>query len=124
VRRVIVVAVALCVLAAVATGIALAASAAAPKPKPKPITVNMFEYRFKLSKRTNLKHGVPYTFKVVNKGQVVHNFDIQSVKASKIIAHGKTTRFTVTFKKAGRYPYVCDVPRHGELGMVGFLVVV
>ena len=30
---------------------------------------------------------------------------------------------TVTFKKAGKYPYLCDVPRHAELGMAGTIVV-
>ncbi len=60
---------------------------------------------------------------MVNKGAALHNFDIQGVKASKVIPPGKTTSFTVTFKKAGKYQYICDVPRHAELGMAGTLKV-
>jgi plastocyanin len=85
------------------------------------VTVTMTDFHFKFSPAVKLKHGVKYTFKVVNKGAALHNFDIQAVKASKIIPRGKTTSITVTFKKAGKYPYLCDVPRHAELGMAGTL---
>jgi uncharacterized cupredoxin-like copper-binding protein len=87
------------------------------------VTVTMTNYHFKFSKTTGYKHGVAYTFKEVNKGTAVHNLDFQGVKAGKIIARGKTASFTVTFKKAGRYQYLCDVPRHAELGMAGTLKV-
>lgn len=87
------------------------------------VTVTMTDFHFKLSKTTGYKRGVAYTFKVVNKGAALHNFDIQTVKKTKIIAHGKTTSITVTFKQAKKYPYVCDVPRHAELGMAGFIKV-
>jgi uncharacterized cupredoxin-like copper-binding protein len=83
------------------------------------VTVTMTDFHFKLSPVVKYKHGVKYTFKLVNKGAAVHNFDIQTVKASKVIPHGKTTSITVTFKKAGKYQYICDVPRHAELGMAG-----
>jgi uncharacterized cupredoxin-like copper-binding protein len=87
------------------------------------VTVTMTNYHFKFSKTTGYKHGVAYTFKEVNKGSAVHNLDFQGVKAGKIIPHGKTASFTVTFKKAGKYQYLCDVPRHAELGMAGALKV-
>jgi uncharacterized cupredoxin-like copper-binding protein len=87
------------------------------------VTVTMTNYHFKFSKTTGYKHGVYYTFKEVNKGTAVHNLDFQGVKAGKIIAGGKTSSFTVKFKKAGRYQYLCDVPRHAELGMAGTLKV-
>jgi plastocyanin len=90
---------------------------------PRRITVNMSDFRFAFAPRPPLKHGVPYLFRTVNKGQAPHNFDIQGIKAGKIITPGKVSSFRVTFKKAGRYPYVCDVPRHAELGMRGLLVV-
>ena len=73
--------------------------------KPKVVTVTMTDFHFKLA-GLPVKHGVPVTFKVVNKGGAIHNFDIQSVKASKLIGPGKTTTIKVTFKKAGKYPYV------------------
>jgi uncharacterized cupredoxin-like copper-binding protein len=87
------------------------------------VTVTMTNYHFKFSKTTGYKHGVSYTFKTTNKGSAPHNLDFQGVKAGKIITPGHTASFTVTFKKAGKYQYLCDVPRHAELGMAGLLKV-
>src|SRR5581483_8144550 len=75
------------------------------------VTATDFHFAFK--PKVKYKHGVKYTFKLVNKGAALHNFDIQGVKATKIISPGKTASMTITFKKAGKYPYLCDVPRHG-----------
>ena len=87
------------------------------------VTVTMTDYHFKLSKTTGYKHGVAYTFKSINKGHAYHNFDMQGLKATKVGSPGKVSSFTVTFKKAGKYQYICDVPRHAELGMAGFIKV-
>jgi plastocyanin len=87
------------------------------------VKVTMTDFHFKLVPSAPVVHGVPITFIEVNKGAALHNFDLQGIKAGKIIAHGKTAKFTVTFKKAGRFAYTCDVPRHAELGMAGFLKV-
>jgi plastocyanin len=87
------------------------------------VTVTMTNYHFKFSKTTGYKHGVAYTFKTVNKGTAPHNLDFQGVKAGTVIAPGKTKSFTLTFKKKGNYQYLCDVPRHAELGMSGLLKV-
>jgi plastocyanin len=102
---------------------ASAASASTHAAKAKLVTVTMTDFHFKFTPAGPLPKGTPITFKVVNKGAALHNFDVQGVKASKTIAHGKTTSFTVTFKKAGKFAIVCDVPRHAELGMAGFITV-
>jgi plastocyanin len=99
------------------------ASASTQSSKTGLVTVTMTNYHFKLSKTTGYKHGVAYTFKTINKGSAFHNFDIQGIKATKVISQGKTSSMTVTFKKAGKFQYICDVPRHAELGMAGFLKV-
>ena len=99
------------------------ASASTQSTKAVLVTVTMTDYHFKLSKTTGYKRGVAYTFKAINKGAAFHNFDIQGLKATKVITHGKTSSFTITFKKAKRYQYICDVPRHAELGMAGFIKV-
>ena len=39
------------------------------------------------------------------------------------IAAGKRATLKVTFKKAGRYPYLCTIPGHAPAGMKGTLVV-
>ena len=89
----------------------------------KNVTVTMLDYRFKRSFVGPYKRGVKYVFKTVNKGNAQHNFDIQKVKAGKVIPHGKTYTFSVIFKKAGKFQFICDVPRHAELGMAGRLTV-
>ena len=89
----------------------------------KNVTVTMVDYKFRRSFVGPYKRGVKYVFKTVNKGNAVHNFDIQKVKAGKVIPSGKTYTFSVIFKKAGRFQFICDVPRHAELGMAGRLTV-
>jgi len=89
----------------------------------KNVTVTMTDFKFKLSFAGPYKRGVKYVFKTVNKGNAVHNFDIQKVKATKVIPRGKTSSMTVIFKKAGKMQFICDVPRHAELGMAGRLTV-
>jgi uncharacterized cupredoxin-like copper-binding protein len=124
-RRIALMVVVAGVVAALAASLALAA---APKPKvaeagPTKVTVTMTEYHFKITPSIGLKHGVPITFTVLNRGKLVHNFDIQGVKATPVAGPGSKRTMVVKFTKAGRYPYVCDVPRHAELGMGGTLVV-
>jgi len=89
----------------------------------KNVTVTMTDFKFKLSFAGPYKRGVKYVFKTVNKGNAVHNFDIQKVKATKVIPRGKTSSMAVIFKKAGKMQFICDVPRHAELGMAGRLTV-
>jgi uncharacterized cupredoxin-like copper-binding protein len=115
-------------IALVACGLYAAVAAAKPssssqKLVTKNVTVTMVDFRFKLSFAGPYKRGVKYVFKTVNKGNALHNFDIQKVKAGKVIPNGKTSSFSVVFKKAGSYQYICDVPRHAELGMSGRLKV-
>jgi uncharacterized cupredoxin-like copper-binding protein len=117
----------LAVLAALVSSVvvgAVSASAATTKATTiRTITVTATDFHFTLKNATKLKHGVPYYFKFTNKGAALHNFDIQGIKATKVIGHGKTQKIKVVFKKKGKYQYVCDVPRHIELGMAGTLKV-
>ena len=89
----------------------------------KNVTVSMTDFKFKLSFVGPYKRGVKYVFKTVNKGNAQHNFDLQKVKAGKVIPGGKTYTMSVIFKKAGKFQFICDVPRHAELGMAGKLTV-
>jgi len=123
-RRIALSTLAAALVAGVAAGALMAATQGGKKQAAAvTITVKMSEYRFQITPRPPLKTGVTYTFKTVNTGQAPHNFDIQRIKASPIIGPKKTASFKVKFSKAGRYPYLCDVPRHAELGMRGLLVV-
>jgi uncharacterized cupredoxin-like copper-binding protein len=103
-------------------GVGTAATHKTKAAKATVVKVTATDFHFKLSLKT-FKKNHPYKFVLTNKGTAFHNFDIQGVKATKIIPHGKTASFTVTFKKAKKYQYVCDVPRHIELGMAGYITV-
>ena len=84
------------------------------------VSVTAVEYKFKLS-TTSVKHGT-VTFKVSNKGHLPHDFKIDG-KTTPLISPGKTSTLTVTFAKAGKFPYLCTVPGHAALGMKGTLTV-
>jgi uncharacterized cupredoxin-like copper-binding protein len=76
------------------------------------------ELRFTLSKKAAPKGLV--TFKVTNRGRLAHDFKIAGKKTAKL-APGKSATLRVTFKKAGRYAFLCTVPGHAAGGMKGVL---
>lgn len=76
---------------------------------------------FRLSTKTLPKPG-RVTFVVTNIGHLLHDFRING-KQTPLIQPGKTARLTVTFKKKGRYHYLCTVPGHAAAGMNGVFVV-
>jgi len=100
-----------------------AAAPSSSKVVTKNVTVTMTDYKFRRSFIGPYKRGVKYVFKTVNKGNALHNFDLQKVKAGKVVASGRSYTFAVIFKKAGKVQFICDVPRHAELGMAGKLTV-
>jgi nitrite reductase (NO-forming) len=83
------------------------------------VTVIATDFKFKLSPLT-VKAGM-VTFKVVNKGKVMHDFKIDG-KRTPVLAPGKSATLTVTLKN-GKYPYVCTVDAHAAAGMKGTLIV-
>ncbi len=98
-------------IAVVACGIFAAVSAASSSTQKssssqklvtKNVTVTMVDFHFRLSFAGPYKRGVKYVFKTVNRGNALHNFDIQKVKAGKVIPAGKSYTFWVIFKKAGK----------------------
>ena len=63
------------------------------------------------------------TFKVTNAGVgLPHDFSINGKKTAQLMP-GKSATLTVTFAKAGSYPYPCTVPGHAAGGMKGTLKV-
>ena len=78
------------------------------------------EFKFKLSK-ARVPKGV-VTFTVTNVGAVPHDFKIGG-KTTKLLNPKQSAKLTVTFAKAGKYPYLCTVPSHAVLGMKGTLTV-
>ena len=79
------------------------------------------EFFFKLSTRSIARPGtVTFTFK--NVGHVAHDFEIDG-KKTPLIQPGQTARLVVTFKKTGKYPYLCTVLGHAAAGMKGVFAV-
>jgi uncharacterized cupredoxin-like copper-binding protein len=85
------------------------------------IQVRGGEFFFKLSTKSIRKPGkVTFVFK--NVGHVQHDFKINR-KSTPLIGPGKTAKLVVTFKKKGKYSYVCTVPGHAAAGMKGVFTV-
>ena len=113
-------------LITLALAIALAALVAAAPVAARPsaaqtttVTVTMKEFKFILSK-SKVPHG-SVTFKLLNKGKLMHDFAIAG-KKSKLIKPGKSGTLTVTLK-AGKIAYKCTVAGHAAAGMKGKLTV-
>jgi plastocyanin len=82
--------------------------------------VTMTEFHFAFSP-TSVRKGI-VRFTLANNGSVGHDLKING-KKSATIGPNKTGSFSVTFRKAGKYPYLCTVPGHAAAGMKGVLVV-
>ena len=85
------------------------------------VTVRGGEFFFKLStKSVATPRKVTFVFK--NVGHVAHDFKING-KKTPVIGPSKTSRLIVTFKKKGKYTYLCTVDSHASLGMKGSFTV-
>jgi plastocyanin len=84
------------------------------------VAVSEVEFAFKLSRRTAPVGKV--VFAITNNGTIPHNMRIGG-KTSALVGPGSSTILTVTFRKPGRYPYLCTVPGHAAQGMKGTFVV-
>ena len=85
------------------------------------IQVKGGEFFFRLSKKSIAKPGkVAFVFK--NIGHVKHDFKISGKKTPQI-SPGKTARLVVTFKRKGKFTYLCTVPGHAAAGMKGSFTV-
>jgi uncharacterized cupredoxin-like copper-binding protein len=77
------------------------------------------EFAIKVSTKS-VKAGA-VTFKVANKGNLPHDFQIGG-KKTKLISPGGSASLTVTLK-AGKATYMCTVSGHAAAGMKGTLTV-
>jgi uncharacterized cupredoxin-like copper-binding protein len=85
------------------------------------IQVSGKEFSFKLSSKSIARPGtVRFNFK--NAGHVKHDFSINH-KHTPMISPGKTASITVSFRKKGKYSYLCTVPGHAAAGMRGVFTV-
>jgi uncharacterized cupredoxin-like copper-binding protein len=115
------------VLAALATAVlAFAPIGSARSERPATATATTVqvkggEFFFRLSKKSIAKPG-KVTFVLKNIGHIAHDFRINH-KTTRLIQPGKTASIVVTFKKKGKYGYLCTVPGHAASGMRGTFTV-
>ena len=102
------------------TATAAAIAPAATSTSAAKVTVTATDFKFKFSTR-NITAG-KHTFTLVNRGQRPHDFKIAG-KKTRLLSPGQRADITVTLRKGKRYPYLCTVPGHAQLGMKGTLVV-
>jgi len=107
-------------LTALVLAVSAAAGPAEPAQTPLKISVAMTEFKFALKPKTATKRLV--VFAVKNNGSIAHDFKIAGKKTA-VVAAGKSRTLRVTFKKAGRYPFLCTLPSHAPAGMKGVLIV-
>ena len=106
---------------AVALAIALPVAAGASKATVVNVTAGKpSELRFTLSKKASAKGVV--SFKVTNKGALEHDFKIDG-KVTRKLKPGSTATLRITFKKGGKFKYLCTVPGHAAAGMRGTFIV-
>ncbi len=113
----------LAALAAAALVVTVAAHAGtdAGSALPQRVAVGMTEFKFAVTPKTVRKNAL-ITFALTNRGAIGHDFRVGG-KKSAVIGAGTKGTLKVTFKKAGRYPYLCTLPSHAAAGMKGVLVV-
>ena len=102
------------------TATAAAIAPAATSRSAAKVTVTATDFKFKFSTR-NIAAG-KHTFTLVNRGQATHDFKIAG-KKTRLLSPGQRAAITVTLRKGKRYPYLCTVPGHAQLGMKGTLLV-
>jgi uncharacterized cupredoxin-like copper-binding protein len=115
---------ALAVIAVAATTpVQLAAARPAPDAHAAATTVQVSgkEFSFKLSTKSIARPGT-VTFNFRNAGTMLHDFKING-KKTPLIKPGKTSKLVVSFKKKGKYSYLCTVPGHAAAGMRGVFTV-
>lgn len=92
------------------------------------ITIVATEMRFSPN-RIDVRVGQPITITIVNQGNERHDLafaagsmrDLQGIET--LTMPGATTRLTLTFDRAGTYPFLCTLPRHAVSGMTGAVFV-
>ncbi len=105
---------------AVALGVAPLAASKPAATQTSTVTVTAKEFKFALSARS-VKAGA-VTFRIVNKGKLPHDFKIAG-KKSRLIRPGGNAFMKVTFRKKGKYRYICTVPGHAGAGMRGVFTI-
>jgi uncharacterized cupredoxin-like copper-binding protein len=108
---------------AVLVPVQLAAARTSPDAHASATTVQVSgkEFSFKLSTKSISRPGT-VTFNFKNAGTILHDFKINGKKTA-LTKPGKSAKLVVSFKKKGKYSYLCTVPGHAAAGMKGVFTV-
>ncbi len=87
----------------------------------RPIQVKGGEFFFKLSTKSVAKPGHGHVRLQERRPRAARLQDRR--QETPLIQPGKTAKLVVSFKKAGKYPYLCTVPGHAAAGMKGVFTV-
>jgi uncharacterized cupredoxin-like copper-binding protein len=103
-----------------------APAAVCANPVASTVTVTEFEYGFTLS-QTSVPCGT-VTFNMTNTGSIVHDFIVSGAAPATsgvgpALNPGASATMQTVLGHAGSYSFICDVPRHAEMGMQGTLTV-
>jgi uncharacterized cupredoxin-like copper-binding protein len=86
------------------------------------VTLDLTEMKFTPNTFT-VKSGDKVTVKLDNKGTVLHDFSIDSLKIAQTVKPGATATVTFTAPAAGTLDFYCDQPGHKAAGMTGTITV-
>lgn len=67
--------------------------------------------------------GSRVTLRFPNRGALVHNFQLDEFGVNQDVPPGENRTVIFTANRRGTYTFICNVPGHKELGMVGTLFV-
>ena len=87
-----------------------------------PLAMNANDFAFKPNTLT-VKAGTPVHINIDNTAAEPHNIDLPIFGVNVNLPAGTTTAVTFTPNKAGTYYFWCNLPGHGQAGMVGKLTV-
>lgn len=86
------------------------------------IRITQSDFKFAPA-RLSAPAGVPITLTLKNVGGVEHDFAIEVLEVKLLVRAGREDQLTLGPLGTGTYTFVCTVPGHKELGMVGTLTV-
>lgn len=99
---------------------AFACTGAASTRASSTVEVTLGDFEIRLS--TGVVEPGRVTFRVLNRGNVSHDFAVDGRRTSPL-AHGQGETLTIDLSKAGGYRFLSDLPGQAQLGMTGVLEV-
>ncbi len=116
---------AVAILALLAAARAQADRASTPSGAPQPVEIKIVSTEFKfVPAKLWVVAGRPVTLVLDNsKAETEHGIFIPAFGFRLAAKAGAIARKTAVFDKPGEYEFICDLPGHREMGMIGMMIV-